>query len=94
MDRLDACPFCHEVVARPAREGAERFVTCGACGARGPRKTTPEDAAKAWNTRRAGGAGTSRPQAPDNPAPDNARQAAETGPIPLLGGDIEEPDKG
>jgi hypothetical protein len=93
MDKLKACPFCRGVAARPAREGTDQFVTCGACGARGPRKTTPEDAATAWNTRRGGDAGAARPRAPDDPAPEDPPEAAATGPIPLLGGDLAEPDK-
>lgn len=61
MDDLGPCPFCRQEFAAPGQEGTGHFVICGACGARGPRRTNPIEAAEHWNAWRITGGGKSEP---------------------------------
>ena len=78
MSALLPCPFCGstEIALSHTVQGA-CWVVCEteACGAIGPTKSTPADAASAWNTRiiaGAGDTGAARPEDPPVPGPHGA----------------------
>ncbi len=49
---LAPCPFCRTDLSRPeiVHGMQDGWVQCQTCGASGPRRSSDEDAAKAWNT--------------------------------------------
>lgn len=53
---IERCPFCKEedalsVESKSSLFGLWHWVFCGGCAARGPAKSSEEDAIDAWNKR-------------------------------------------